>query len=309
MPRESKPPRPHTERAFFKLLYTPTIFELASRIIRFFGRPVYASVGRGVAWCYAVTHRDIREIVRRNLALLRTEPVTTREATAVFTSYGETIADYVAVGNMPPEVGDKLCAERAGLEHLQEALRHGKGAILATGHFGFFELGALLLGRMGYPVTIVTLSEHTPQLTAWRAAFRRRWGAETVEIGPDVFSSLRVVKVLEAGGFAAMLVDRPAGDRTMPVDLPNGRIAFSLSPALLAHLGDCPVVPVTITLRPDGTYRILAKACVWPRRLPGSRDEAVAAATRTVAASLVEEFCRVPAQWYHFVPIGLPPDR
>ena len=46
---------------------------------------------------------------------------------------------------------------------------------------------------MGYPVTVVTLSEHTRELTEWRANFRRRWGAETIEVGPDAFSSLRIV--------------------------------------------------------------------------------------------------------------------
>jgi lauroyl/myristoyl acyltransferase len=223
----------------------------------------------------------------------------------VFTTYGATIADYVAVGNMKPSRAASLCAESHGSEHLEEARRAGRGAILATGHFGFFEYGALLLGHMGYPVTVVTLSEHTRELTEWRANFRRRWGAETIEIGPDPFSSLRVLHALGAGGFAAMLADRPLGGPSIPIDLPNGRIAFSTSPALLAWMADCPVVPVTVARRADGHYRIVSRACIWPRRFAGERGVAVEAATRAVAAALFDEIARTPHQWYQFVPVGL----
>ena len=296
--------KPHHERAFFKLVYTPAIFEFTSRLFRFLGRGFYGFVARTVAWCYAVTQHGVRETVRRNLELLTKEPVSARDAVRVFTTFGATMADYVAVGNMDQAKAAQWCAESLGSEYLEEARKGGRGAILATGHFGFFEFGALLLGRTGHPVTVVTLSEHTPELTEWRARFRRRWGAETIEIGPDAFSSLRVVQTLNAGGFAAMLADRPYGGPTVSVELPNGRLAFSSSPALLAWLADCPVIPVTITRREDGFYRIVSKPCVWPRRFEGGREACIEAATRAIAASLFEEIARAPHQWYQFVPVG-----
>lgn len=297
--------KPHYERAFFKLIYTPQIFEFTSRLFRFLGRGFYAAVARSVAWSYAVTQHGVREIVRRNLEMLMPGQARGRDAVKVFTTFGATIADYVAVGNMEQADAEKWCAESLGSEHLEEARRQGRGAILATGHFGFFEFGALLLGRMGYPVTVVTLSEHTPELTKWRADFRKRWGAETIEVGPDAFSSLRVVQALGEGRFAAMLADRPFGGPTVPIDLPGGKIAFSASPALLAYLADCPVIPVTIARRADGRYRIVSRPCVWPRRLGDTREACVEAATREIAASLFAEISRHPHQWYQFVPVAL----
>ncbi|MDD5198842.1 MAG: lysophospholipid acyltransferase family protein [Terrimicrobiaceae bacterium] len=299
------PPKPHNERTFFKLLYTPAVFESTSRLSRFFGRGFCSFVARSVAWAYAVTQHGVRETVRRNLALLTARPARRRDAVAVFTNYGATIADYVLLRNMEPAAAAALCVESLGVEHLEAARRHGKGAILATGHYGFFEFGALLLGRMGYPVTVVTLSEPTRALTDWRAQFRRRWGAETIEVGPDAFSSLRVVEALNAGGFAAMLADRPMGGPTVTIDLPRGRLAFAAAPALLAYMADCPVIPVVIVRRADGGYRIVTKPCVWPRAFAGGREAGVEAATRAIAASLFEEIIREPRQWYQFVPVGL----
>ncbi len=296
--------KPHYEKWFFRKLYTPGVFELMARLSCFFGRGFCRWVGRTISWGYGVTQGGVREVVRKNLELLTNERVSREEAVGVFEEFGETIADFVRLGAIDPVEAEKLCPERVGFEHLEEALAHGKGAILATGHLGFFEFGALLVARMGLPITVVTLSEHLPALTEWRRQFRRKWGAETIEIGPDAFSSLRVVRVLEEGGFAAMLVDRPHDHATV-VDVPNGRIQFSMSPALLAYLGDCPVVPVAITRRADGLYRMVSKPCVWPRRLGEDREECVRAATVAVADSLIEEIKEAPRQWYQFVPVGV----
>ncbi len=296
--------KPHYEKWFFKKLYTPPVFELMARLSGVFGRGFCRWVGRMISLGYGSTQGGVREVVRENLRLLGDGVGTRENAMGVFAEFGETIADFVRLGGMDPEEAEGVCPERAGFEHIDEALSHGKGAILATGHFGFFEFGALLLGKMGLPITVVTLSEHIPALTRWRADFRRKWGAETIEIGPDAFSSLRVVKVLNAGGLAAMLVDRPH-DHAAVVDAPNGRTRFSESPALLAYLGDCPVIPVTISRRADGNYRMVAKPCVWPRRLGDGRADCVRRGTEAVAAALFEEFAREPRQWFHFVPVGV----
>lgn len=296
--------KPHYERTFYKVLYTPQIFEFTSRIFRFLGRRFYIAVAKTVAWTYAVTQHGVRSVVRDNLRVLAGDRMSGRDAVKVFTSYGATIADYVAVGNMDQEEAAALCVEGIGSEHLEAVRASGKGAILATGHFGFFEFGALLLGKRGYPVTVVTLSEPTPELTKWRADFRRRWGADTIEVGPDAFSSLRVVQSVQNGGFAAMLADRPFGGPTVDFELPGGRIAFSSSPALIAYLADCPVIPVAIVRRADGGYRLISKAAIWPREFEGNRDTRVADASRAIAASLFEEIRQFPHQWYQFVPVG-----
>jgi lauroyl/myristoyl acyltransferase len=295
--------KPHHEKWFFRKLYTPSVFELMARLSGVFGRGFCRWVGRTISVGYGLTQGGVRETVRENLRLLGEDVATRENALGVFAEFGETIADFVRLGGLKPEEAEGFCPERAGFEHIDEALAHGKGAILATGHFGFFEFGALLLGKMGLPITVVTLSEHIPALTEWRAEFRRKWGAETIEIGPDAFSSLRVVKVLNGGGLAAMLVDRPH-DHAAVVAAPNGRTRFSESPALLAWLGDCPVIPVTISRRRDGNYRMVAKPCVWPRRLGEGRGECVRLGTEAVAAALFEEFVREPRQWFHFVPVG-----
>jgi lauroyl/myristoyl acyltransferase len=298
--------KPHTERWAYRRLYTANIFEFATRIYPIFRRSGAQAISRTVAWTYAITQPAIRRIVRENLALLRKEPVSERDAISVFINFGATIADYVAVGALPLKKALAFCAENEGTEHLRAATGAGRGVVLATGHFSFFEFGAVVLGRMGQRVTIATLPEPSDKLTAWRAAWRERWGAETITIGTDPFSSLQVARAIGEGRCMAMLADRPIAEHGISFDLPNGRTMLSSSPALLSWMTGCKVLPVMVTRLPEGRYRIVAKPAVEARRVPhAQRDEEIARCTRDLGVSLFEEILRAPRQWYQFVPVGV----
>lgn len=298
--------RSHTERWAYQRLYQDSIFSLCTRLYPYLRRPVFQAVSRTVAWTYAMTQPAVREVVRRNLQLLRKEPVSAAEAVRVFINFGATIADYVAVGAMPVEEARALQeSDRHGLEHLRGAMAGGRGVILATAHFSFFEYGAVALGQAGIPLTIGTLPEPTASLTEWRAKWRQRWNTETVPVGADPFSSIQIVRSLDAGRCVALLADRPIAEHGLPVDLPNGRTLFSTAPALLASMTKCPVVPVIVLRLPGGKYRLIAKP---PIRVEAAsreqRKQAIEDCTRRIAGELFEEITRHPAQWYQFVPVS-----
>lgn len=297
---------PHTDRWAYRKLYRDNIFALASRIYPWFGRTGARLLCRSVAWTYARTQPAILQIVRKNLALLQSEPVTRRDAMQVFLNFSETLADYVGVGLMNPEEAKALLGEHTGAEHLERAVQKGKGVILATGHYGFFEFGSVILAESGYPMTVATLPEPTTELTEWRASWRRRWGAKTVAVGNDPFSALNVARAISNGDCMALLVDRPIGERGLPVDLPHGQIPFSISPALLGWMTGCEILPSVIFRQPDRRYQIITKPPITVHRVPHEeRDEEVARCTRAIAASLFEEIQRDPLQWYQFVPLEI----
>lgn len=298
--------KPHTERWAYRRLYSANIFQLATQIYPLFRRPGAQVLGRTIAWTYAVTQHSIRRIVRDNLALLRKEPVSEQDAVSVFVNFGATIADYVAVGALPSDKALAFCAGHEGTEHLRAATSAGQGVILATGHFSFFEFGAVVLGPMGWKVTIATLPEPSDKLTAWRAAWRQRWGTETITVGTDPFSSLQVARAIGEGRCMAMLADRPIAEHGISFDLPNGRTMLSSSPALISWLTGCKILPVIVTRLSDGRYRIITKPAVEACRASHrERNGEIARCTRELGASLFEEICRAPLQWYQFVPVGL----
>ena len=288
----------HTERLTYRWGYTGTAFSFLRAVSGVVGRRGSARIASTFARFYCSTQPGAVAVVARNLALLRClHPK--RDAPRVFENFALTLADYFWLAGRTREEAFAL----ADLENPLPEIPDGRGVVLATGHFGFFEFGALVLAMKGFPVSIVTHPEPSCELTLWRADYRRRWGAETIELGSDPFSSLRAASAIEGGHLTAMLVDRPQGGRAMDVDLPGGKIPFSMAPALLSWMVGCEVLPVTVRRTPAGRYAV--RTCppvLADRSLP--RDEALADCTRRIAVSLVTEFQCDPLQWYHFVPLA-----
>lgn len=295
--------RSHTERLFYRLLYTQSSFHFLDWLGKAIGRKNAGLIARCFATAYSYSHPSVIEVVRKNLAILDPAQATTARARETFYHFALGLADYFALGNLPLLEATKYCTVREGHESLQEVQSLGKGAILATGHFGFFEFGSTLLTELGIANTALTFAEPSPALTQWRADYRSRWGANTIEIGSDAFASLQVVKALAQGQFCAMLVDRPLTGPQISMPAPGGSIAFSTSASLLAYLADCPIIPVVVHRLPDGTYRMAAKKPIFVvRDLP--RRKAMEQATHEIATSLLSEFIARPTHWYHFIPVA-----
>ena len=295
----------YRNRYFYRKLYTPRAFDLILFGWRLIGEKGAWIISRSIGLAYALTHPTTVRTVRSNIALLKPEKATYAAACRLFMNQAECFSTYgrLALGE-PSEVMD-LIGRREGFEHLKAAHEAGKGCFLVTGHFGFFELGGLVMTQLGFPITALTLPEPTSALTQWRADFRARWGVKTIVVRDDTFAILDIVRTLRDGGFVASLADRPYDDGPIAVECPHGSILFSKGPVLLALLAACPIIPVGVIRQPDGTFDIEAGTMIEPRWLPGGREETLACYTRQIAAALVSLFARAPEQWYHYSPLRL----
>ncbi len=285
----------HTRKLAYRFGYTASAFSLLRLISSLLGRRASGGIARFVAKAYCSTQPGVVRTVADNLRLLD-RSADTGNAVHVFENYAETLSDYFWLAGRS---GDEAFA-LADIEGALPAL--SSGAILATGHYGFFEFGALVLTRAGMPVSVVTDAEPTSGLTRWRADYRKRWGAETIELGSDAFASLRAAEALEAGRLTAMLVDRPVGGRSLPVEIPGGAISFSMAPAILSWMTGCPVIPVSVRRTPAGRYVVRTGDPVSADRST-ARDTAIEDCTRRIADALVQDFLCDPLQWYQFIPL------
>jgi len=278
------------------------MFEAGARVARWLPLGLARSIGAWAGQLYAKTHPERVAVVHRNLRLL--DPSFTKKlARHVYGEFGKTLADYFHIGTRPPEQAAQIITRIDGLEHLQAARARGKGALIITAHFGLFELGGLLLAQHGFSSTVLTYPEPSPSLTAWRAAFRRRWKVDTLEIGADDFAFLEIAERLRQGQFVATLIDRPHPTDQTSVTLPNGTAQFSAGILLLAAHGGVPVIPATMVRRNDGTYhaQVFAPLLIEER---GSRAETLAFYSQRIADKFVPVLAAYPDQWYQFVPLS-----
>jgi len=251
---------------------------------------------------YALTHPGRVAVVQGNLRLLNAV-LDQKAARKVYAEFGSTLADYFYIGTRPSARAAQIITRIDGQEHLQEAHRRGKGALIVTAHFGLFELGGLLMAESGLPFAVLTLPEPSKALSDWRAQFRHRWKADTIEIGNDSFAFLQIADRLRQGTFIATLIDRPHPTESTPVNLPNGVAYFSAGMLLLAAHCQVPVIPATMVRCHDGSYHahIFAPIFVQER---ASRAETLRFYSQQIVDTFLPVLAAYPEQWYQFVPLS-----
>lgn len=296
---EVPPSAPHSA-----CLYRAALFQFGALLVRLFPLALLRKFAAWAGWLYAALHPNRVEIVRRNLQLL--DPTLgEKNARRVYAEFGQTLVDYFHIGTRSQQKAMHLVGEIEGDNHLRAVQELGKGALIVTAHFGLFELGGLLLAWQGLDALVLTYPEPSAALTRWRADFRARWKAATLEVGADSFAFLRIAEHLRQGKFIASLIDRPHPTDSTPVALPHGRALFSTGILLLAEHTGAPVIPATMVRRDDGLYqaRIFAPIFVTSR---SSRADTLGFYSQQIADTLAPVLCAYPEQWYQFVPVAAP---
>jgi KDO2-lipid IV(A) lauroyltransferase len=284
------------------LTYRAGWFGFGERLGRALPRGVLRTLGATWGRIFAWTHPRHIARVQKNLRLLgcAREP----DPVNVYANFGKVLADYFhAARSVETAVG--LVDEQHGFEHLTAAHAAGRGALLLTPHLSFFELGSAVMHRMGIPMVALTNPEPSPELTQWRAAYRARWGVETVEVGAADWQFVEIVKRLQAGKFVAALFDRPHATQSFSAKMPGGELPCSSGILLLALLGKCPIIPVTVVAKPNRRYRLEALPPITIERT-GTSAEMLQHYTQVLVDALLPIVAANAEQWFQFAPLDAP---
>jgi KDO2-lipid IV(A) lauroyltransferase len=180
--------------------------------------------------------------------------------------------------------------ELEGEENLRDAYGRGRGALLYSGHFGHWELAALVQGYAGLPLTLITRPLDNPKLEAMLAALRTRSGNTVVHKRNAVREMMRT---LGRGGGVAIVIDQDARDAGVFVPFLGRPASTTPTPATLAlRTGAC-LMPVFCVPRGDGGYRIIY----------GPVDEAESTGDRVQDVTRITAECtQVLEQWVRRYP-------
>ena len=242
-----------------------------------------------------------RAAVCANLSLVLGAPVSERSAQVreVFRHFGRYLVEFFTMHRAPaPHV------EVEGLEHLQAARRRHGAAVLLTAHVGNWELGAVAIRRLGFPVAAVALPHEDPRMNRLFDRQRQRCGVEVIPLGHD--AARTCMRRLRAGALVGILGDRVfAGGSVVaswcgrPIQLPRG-------PALLSLRSRVPIVPTCLIRAGDGTFRLVMDPPIDPPRHV-VREQTARRLTQAYAAALERYVRRWPEQWLLFQPVARAP--
>ncbi len=197
--------------------------------------------------------------------------------------------------------------EIRGREHLEAALAAGKGAILATGHFGSYESGFSVLHASGFPITAIGRRTHIyatdlspAERWFWEVAYsrpvrrhRQRPNIEPFPGRPQV--GVQAAAVLRANEVVTILIDPPPldSDRARTVEVPFlGRQARLLPGVVaLAELTGAPVLMAFLYRQPDYHHQ------VWEISAPVPLEGGTTTAFGRCVAEVSAAIRRSPASW------------
>lgn len=144
---------------------------------------------------------------------------------------------------------------------LDEALSAGKGAILATGHIGNWELPALLLGSLGYPLSVVTGEQMNSLLAGSVKRAKEEKGIGV--IGPGQ-SYRKLYRILKGGSLVALLLDGDIFEGGVPVELFGREVNLPRGAARLAMSTGAPVLGVCCRRISDNRSKMSMEVLIAP---------------------------------------------
>lgn len=271
------------------------LFRGFARWCRLLPDPARRAQAQALAWLAGDVLRLRRGVVDRQLAAAFPELATgprAELARGVYRHLAATLTE-VACGTAPGAPGAPRVIVEPGWDALDAALAEGRGAIVASAHLGNFELGGRVLAGHCRLLDVVKPLRNR-RLDAWLQAERGRHGIGTVTVdgaAPAVLAHLR------SGGVVSLLLDQDAGAAGVRIPFLGREAAAWPGAARFSLQTGCPVVPMGMLRRPDGTHALQVGRPLRPEGRPGGED-GVREYTAAISAA-VEELVRLaPEQWF-----------
>ncbi len=242
---------------------------------------------------------DDRAAVRANMALALEPrgPVSEEMVHEVFRNFGRYLYEFFSAHQ-----AQHLWVALHHPERVQHAANAGRGVIILSAHVGNWELGGIVLGRLGYAMSAVALPHVQGGIDRLFNAQRRRCGVQVIPLGPR--AARTAMKHLRQGGLLAVLGDREFGDNGLQARLFRQPVIVPRGPALLSVRTGAPIVPSFLLREGFRRFRFLFDEALWPSPTAPARAEVERLALASTQA--IERVIRhAPAQWLMMQPVAV----
>jgi KDO2-lipid IV(A) lauroyltransferase len=235
-------------------------------IVRVTPGVVVRAAGTALGLALYTIDRPHRRIATRNLATAfpsRPEAERRAIARATFAHFGRLLFELLQFSTLSPQ---QMLArvEFDGEERSRLAYARGKGVLFITGHFGFWELQAMVHAVKVEPVSILARALDNPHLNQLLEQIRQGTGNTVVYRRGTI---RRVMRTLQAGHGVAVLIDQHImGRDAIYVDFFERPAATTSAVAALALRTGAPVVPVFALPLGHGRYRLIYEHPIDPPR-------------------------------------------
>jgi KDO2-lipid IV(A) lauroyltransferase len=223
---------------------------------------------------------------------VRTPAECKRIARQMFSHFGRHLTALLKFSRMPPEKMMRF-VEFEGADRIVHAHQQQRGVLLFTGHFGFWEINALVHALRLKPIAVLARPLDNPLLNDLLERVRTVTGNTVIYRRGAI---RRVLRALDTNQAVAVLIDQHIQTAdAVYVDFFNRPAATTSALAALALRTGAPVVPVFALPLPNGRFRMVYEHPVEP---PSSEDpDAIREFTQRCTDVLEMYVRRYPQLW------------
>jgi KDO2-lipid IV(A) lauroyltransferase len=142
------------------------------------------------------------------------------------------------------------------MEHLDAALKKGRGVVVLTAHLGNWELLASFLRSNGYDGAVIVKKLYFSKFNKIIMRLRDLYKAQVIYRDE---SPKKMIKILKEGKILGLLADQDIDSLTGVFVNFFGRPAYTpIAPVKLGMVNSSCIVPVFVIRKPDDTYMVSA---------------------------------------------------
>ena len=180
------------------------------------------------------------------------------------------------------------------LEPFQQAVAAGKGGVLASAHFGSWQIMGVAVAQHNFPMNFLVQQQGNAAVDELAYGYVRDKG---VGVLYRKFSARKVLEFLQGNKFVGMLPDQDAGKRGVQVQFFGHPVSTHKGPAYFAVKSKAPIITGFIVSDSGGKHQAFIQDLYYPIQ-SGNLEEDVQKIMQEIT-SRIEGFVRkYPEHWF-----------
>jgi len=187
-----------------------------------------------------------------------------------------------------------------GMEHMQEAIAQGNGAIAVLAHMGNWDAAGRAMKERGFLITAVAERLRPERLYRVFVRQREALGMRVIPLSKEGSVGRRLVAAAAENHVLALISDRDLTGKGVTVEMFGAPRKLPGGPAMLSLATGAPLIVCDVYQRKDGWHCVMHE----PLRIEstGDRRADVTALTHLMAEAFERAISAAPSDWHLFQP-------
>lgn len=209
--------------------------------------------------------------------------------------FGRMIVEVMRFPLLKPDNIDQT-VKVEGLEYLDAAYKQNKGVIMATGHYGNWELLGATVALHGYPMLSITRKQNNGAMDKFINEYRQMVG-QKVAYNRGESGLLAISRMLKEKHLLGVLYDQNTNDDGVEINLFGKKSIIPMGAAALSRIYGSPILPIFLHNNDDGTCTAKIYPPLYTPRTKNKTQDFYDV-TKQMVTILEHEIIAHPEMWF-----------